>query len=184
MLNSLLNPIKLPDYSLLKKYEGNGNFSIKNYYNFPHSLFYRHKLRMILDMMDHKKVYYNILDYGSGPGIFSKELISKCTRLTSFDKEDIFNPSWKFDLIICASVLEFVHLDSTLKNLKQIMHLNSRLIVASPMKTPLSNLYFKSISNHAYRHSHTEILSKLSKYFIVESKKEWIGLYFSVKCRI
>lgn len=176
MPNSLL----LPPLSQVVDYEGKGNFAIKRYYQFPFSFFYRQKFKMILDMMDTARVYRSTLDFGSGPAEIFRETLKLCSwRVDCVDKLEPLKE--KYDLIVCASVLEFVNLKETLPYLKAHLYHGGALIGASPMNTKLSRLYFRLIGSKSNRHSHKMILSELSKYFFVVKKKEWFGLYFSWK---
>lgn len=181
MLDTLLLPLKLPDHNQISKHEGLGNYAISKYYKFPTSFFYRYKLKMILNLMQGSN-YRNILDYGAGPGIFTEEL-KKWGKVTSVDISDQISPFWKFDLIICSSVLEFTYLDHTCRLLKSILHPNGKLIVASPIESRLSKLYFNSINDSKVRHSHLEIQSAVSKQFKIERYEEWLRLYFALRAR-
>lgn len=172
--------MRLPSYSSLKQHEGSGNYAIKPYYRFPKRFFYRHKLKMIVDMM-RPGLYRNIMDFGAGPGIFTPELQRHGLWVTKIDHLTIINPLWRFDLIVCASVLEFCELDFTLKMLKGLLAFKGEIIIASPMQTKLSKLYFQIIKDKNTRHSHQKILDRFSHYFRVEKYKEWLGLYFAMK---
>ena len=181
MLDTLLLPLELPERNQIIKHEGLGNYAISKYYQFPYSFFYQYKLKMILNMMKGGS-YKNILDYGAGPGIFTPEL-KKHGKVTSVDISDPINPTWKFDLIICSSVLEFTFVDHTCRLLKTILHQKGEIIVASPIQSKLSRLYFNAIGDRKVRHSHLEIQSKVSKHFKIERYEEWLGLYFALKAR-
>ena len=175
----MLNRLLLPPYSELREYEGKGNYAIKKYYQFPYSLFYQHKLKMMVQMME--RHYGNCLDFGSGPGIFLPELRRHAKRVIGYEKNEPLHPRLEFDLIVCSSVLEFCELESTLTFLKGILKPNGHLIVASPMQSPLSKAYFSAIKDTNKRHSHVDIIKAISTKFKVVSKKEWLGLYFSLK---
>lgn len=175
MSDSLL----LPPLSQVADFEGKGNFAIKKYYHLPFSLFYRQKLRMILELMNGEK-YQSILDFGSGPAeIFRESLQGRGRRVECVDKLDKI--IGKYDLIVCASVLEFVNLKETLPYLKRHLMPAGALIGASPMETNWTRYYFSLIGDKIKRNSHKEILAELSKHFWVVKKKEWFGLYFSWK---
>lgn len=173
----MFRSLSLPPYETLKKFEGKGNWAIDKYYKFPHRVFYRKKLKLIDSMMDKK--YGNILDFGSGPGIFTKQLKKHANVVRSYDLGDVWDNRWKFDLIVCASVLEFVPLYMTLNNLKKVM--KKDMIVSSPMDTALTRKYFKDIKDKNKRHTHQEIMEALRENFKVEKYKEWMGIYFCVK---
>jgi len=181
MLDTLLLPLTLPERSQIIKHEGLGNYAISKYYQFPYSFFYQYKLRMILSMMKGEKCS-KILDYGAGPGIFTPEL-RKWGKVVSVDISDQISPLWKFDLIICSSVLEFTYLDHTLRLLKSLLNKDGKIIVASPIKSKLSNIYFGSINDQKVRHSHLEIQSAVFKQFKIERYEEWLSLYFVLKAR-
>lgn len=181
MPNNILHTLSLPPYSSLKEHEGKGNYAISKYYKFPYRIFYRHKLKMIINLMEGR--YKNCLDYGAGPGIFTRELKKHCDNVISHDFNKPVDLRWKFDLIICASVLEFCHLNATLEFLKGVLKPGGTLIVASPMETPLSKYYFKAIEDMNIRYSHTKIIEAIQKKFKVEKKKEWLGLYFALRAK-
>ena len=176
MRNSLI----LPPYSEVAKYEGQGNFAVRKYYQWPYSLFYRHKLNMILDFM-HKPRYKSILDYGCGlANIFGPTLSKRTSKLVSFDKDDP-EPIGKFELIVCASVLEFVDLDYTLKFLKKHLVEGGEIIGASPMTTTISSAYLRLIGDKSKRNPHYYVLRKLNENFNSIYIDEWCGLYYSFK---
>ena len=180
MLHGFTN-LRLPPYASLKQYEGKGNYAISKYYRFPHSFFYRKKLKMIVSLMEKDKIYHNILDYGSGPGIFTDELKKHALFIKNFEIKDIIDPRWRFDAIVCSSVLEFCHLSITLQTLRSILNTNGKLFIGSPMNTKLSLLYFRCISNKESRHSHFNILSEVSKHFRIEEYHSWMNLYFALR---
>ena len=181
MLHSLLHPLRFPDYRTLKWFEGKGNWAIKKYYQFPHRFFYRHKLRMIIDLMPKGKIYRNILDFGSGPGIFLEELTRHALFVKEFDKGEAIDPRWRYEAIVCASVLEFCNLDFNLPMLSQILYPKGDFLVASPLSNRLTKGYLKLAGDTHTRNTHQDILSKVSKYFKIVEYREWLGLYFSIK---
>ena len=180
MFHNIQNTLALPDYSSIKILEGKGNFAVKKYYQFPYSYFYKHKLKMIVKLLG-KRTYNNILDYGSGSGIFIPELRKHAFHVKTHEVGQFLSPSWKFDAIVCSSVLEFCYLNQTLKHIRNAMNQNSVLFVASPMQTSLSKLYFKLIKDKRIRHSQEDIISAISKFFRVKEYHTWLGLYFSIK---
>ena len=173
--------LRLPSYSSLKEYEGKGNYAIEKYYKFPYRLFYRKKLRMIVDLMEKDKVFHNILDYGSGPGIFTPELKKHALFVKSFDLNDVLDPRWRYDAVVCSSFLEFSELHFTLETIKKLLNPGGKLFIGSPMKTGVSNLYFKLIGDKNKRHSHNKILSEVSKQFKLEKYSTWMNLYFALR---
>ena len=173
--------ISYPPLSSIKHLEGKGNFAVSKYYKLPFRPFYRHKFKMIVDMIGNSK-YEKILDFGSGSGIFRTELL-RHAKLVSCINEDnaIINSDWRFDAIICASVLEFCHLYSTVSRLYSLLNPGGVLYVASPMDTRLSQGYFRLIGDNKLRHSPELIKSVISGKFKIEEYKEWMGLYFALK---
>lgn len=176
--------LKLPPYDTVKKYEGKGNWAIGKYYTFPFSLFYRHKLKMIIKLVrsvTKNRRLYNIIDYGSGPGIFTKELKRHATKVYSYDVDTLLNPSWRFDMAVCSSSLEFMHLHHELRKISGILKPGGVVVVGSPMKTWVSGLYFKMIGDINGRHSHEAIISAIGNHFKIQKTTYWFGLYFTVK---
>ena len=176
-----MGSVTLPPFHKLAKYEGLGRYAIRKYYAFPYRFFYRKKLKMIVDLMPKDHIYNNILDYGSGPGIFTPELKRHAINVKSFDMKDVIDPRWRFQAIVCASVLEFTDIYSRLYFFNRIMSSKAHLYIASPMNTRLSRAYFKLIGDKESRHSHKKILSEVSKQFKIEEYHTWMKLYFSIK---
>jgi len=177
----MLHRLALPPYESVKKYEGTGNFAVSKYYHFPFSFFYQKKLRLILSMLDNRtSPYLSILDFGCGEAkIMEKTLRQLSSNVHCVDKiEDVKS---HHDLIVCASVLEFVDLDTVLPILNKYLMIGQPLIGASPMDTWITRLYFKLIGDKHKRNSQQDIMNALEKYFYIVRKKEWMGLYFSFK---
>ena len=180
MLYNLFTSISLPSYSKVAHLEGRGNYAVSKYYKLPHSIFYQQKLKMAKFLA--ARMYYNCLDYGSGPGITSYFLKSIARRVKSFDKTDIYDKHWKFDLIFCGSVLEFCNLDVEIPKIKAIMAPWGHLIVASPMKNIITNAYFRLIGDKHKRNSHNDIISSIGKHMKIERTLTWMNLYFALRC--
>lgn len=178
----MFNRLLLPAYNEIRRFEGKGNYAIDKYYKLPYSIFYRHKLKMIVNLME-DKMYKNCFDYGSGPGIFTPELKKHASSVLSHDIHNPVDSRWNFDLIVCASVLEFCHLNTTLDFLYKVCRHNGTLLVASPMNTKISNAYFKSIKDDNIRYSHHQIITAVSKKFEIEKIDYWMGLYFALRAR-
>jgi len=176
----MLHRLTLPPYNEIKHLEGKGNFAVDKYYKFPYRLFYRHKLRMALNLFP-KITVHNVLDFGSGQGILVPELKKRALFVKQFDINDIIDKRWKFDVIVCCSVLEFCQLPHTLNLLKGMMKQDSKLIIASPMDTPQSRFYYKLIKDKNIRNSHAKILSEVSKVFKLETYTNWLNLYFALR---
>jgi len=165
----------------MKEYEGQGNWAISKYYKLPFSFFYRKKLKMILASFPKDKVYQNILDFGCGPGIFWPALKKKALFVKGYEPGDIIDPRWRFEAIVCSSVLEFTNLDQSLTLIYNLLKDKGHLYIGSPMKTPLSNLYFKLIGDKNYRTSHKKIITSVRKLFTIEEYTEWMNLYFVLR---
>ena len=170
----------LPKFRAVKIYQGKGPYAIDKYYKWPWKVFYRHKLKMIVRMLGNQK-YYNILDFGSGPGIFLEELRKHAQFVVGYERDEPINRAWKFDVIVCASVLEFCQLHHTLGLIKSLLKPGGFIVVASPMETKLSRFYFKLIGDKSSRHSHDVIFSEIGKKFRISEYKTWLGAYFCLK---
>lgn len=176
----------LPKYKTVKQYEKTGNFAIRRYYRWPYRFFYRHKLRMILDMMDKGRIYDNALDFGCGRAeIFKPSLDRFCVRVKCVDTlADVKPIYWKFELIICGSILEFLTIRTTMTMLRDMLKPRGQIVGASPMDTWSTRLYFRLIGDKKKRKTHEEIMFWVRKNFRVLEYKEWFGLYFSFKARL
>ena len=173
----------LPNYEDVMEWEGLGNYAIKKYYKWPFRFLYRKKLQMALNMLDEDTVYSRTLDFGCGPArIFEKELARRSLYVDCVDRLwDI--PEHYYELITCLSVLEFVDLPATLKRLDYHMADNGILVVASPILSPLSKLYYRLCGSKYDRNSKEEILKQIKKQFIIEEYTEWFGLYFCLRAK-
>lgn len=181
MLFYTKNPLVLPSYDTVKDEEGKGNWAVNKYYKWPYSFFYRKKLNLILGLIGND-YYHNILDFGAGPGIFRPALKKKALFVVSCNTVDEINDRWKFDAVVCASVLEFCDLEQVLPILKNCLKVSrGKLYVASPLKNRLTNLYFKLINDNTKRNSHTEIKDAISKHFKIYAYRTWMNLYFALK---
>ncbi len=180
MLDCLTNPLTLPKYSQIIAQEGKGNWAVKKYYQFPYRYFYRHKIRMLSNMMRGNS-YKAIMDFGSGPGMLSKELLKYSDNVKTFDIGDTVDPRWRFDAVVCSSVLEFTNLYYVLKLISLFILPDGHLYVVSPMDTKLTRYYFKSIKDTHLRHSQDTIKEVINRYFIIKEYKEWMGLYFALR---
>ncbi len=177
----MLDRLELPPLLEIAHLEGKGNYAVKKYYAFPFSLFYRHKLKMILKYLNGKR-YGAILDFGGGePQIFNKTLRKYSSVVHCADRKEEINTAMKYDVIVCASVLEFVWLSTTVPVLKAILKPSGMILIASPMRSKLSNFYFNLIKDKGSRSSHEQIMGVIRRYFKVVSYNEWFGLYFSCK---
>lgn len=178
MSNSLL----LPLYSQVKHFNGTGNFAIDKYYKFPFSFFYKKKLKMIIKYLEPNKVYHNILDFGSGKAeIFRTELKRHAESVKCVDIGYTLDYRWKFDVIVCASVLEFVYLPHTLRTLRGILNPKGLLLVSSPTSNILSKLYLWIIGDKSRRNDESDIIREIKCHFNIIEEHNWFGLYFSIK---
>lgn len=179
----MFNNLTLPKYSEIAKFDGKGNWAVKKYYQWPYRPFYRHKLKMALDLIQHER-FNNILDYGCGPGILTPELRMRGKKLMSIDKFENIDQRWKFDLIVCSSVLEFLDISDLrikMSLFNSLLDKGGTLLIASPMETKLTDIYFNVIGDNNYRQSHGTILYEASKYFKLIKKKFWMNLYFAAR---
>ena len=174
--------LDFPPYSSVKHLEGAGNYAIARYYKWPYRFFYRHKVAMITSLMD-KCPYHNILEYGAGAGILATEFKKHALFYTVYDKGYLFDYRWRFELVVCPSVLEFVDLPSSLESIKRVIRPGGRLIVASPMDTWITRRYFKIIKDGSKRNSHQTIIDAIQKTFEIEKLNTWFGLYFALRAR-
>ena len=181
MLHSTLH---FPPYDTVRVHEGKGNYAVAKYYKWPWRAFYRHKLKMIVDLMD-GEFYDSLLDFGSGPGVLKPELSRHALRYLAIDSNTW--PSIQgVDCIVAASTLEFVNLDIVLPRLAKILRPNGAFIVASPMQNLLTSAYFGLIGDKKQRHSETQIIEAISDHFKIERIDNWMNLYFALRatCRI
>ena len=174
MLNNL--PLLLPPLKDLPT----GDWATWQYYKFPWSYFYQKKLYMIRDLMT-KDEYESILDYGTGSGVFLKELGQYTNDVKGFF--DYVKIERKFELVVCGSVLEFVDLGYTLPILEILLPHGGELIVASPMTSWKTKLYFKTIGNKQKRNHHETIIKAIGKKFYIEEITYWEDLYFALRAR-
>ena len=177
MLDSITHPLRFPPYRSVAHHESEGNWAIKKYYQWPYRYFYRHKIRMIERALRGKR-YEAAIDFGSGPGILTKQWFQYVPTVHCVDKHYVM-PKDKVGLIICSSVMEFVDdLDETFKSLAEHLNKDGDIVVASPMDTDITKIYFSAIGDRELRHSHQDILSSMSRYFNIRSYKTWAELYF------
>lgn len=173
--------LTLPSYAALADKEGMGNYALKRYYQWPHRIFYRQKLKMMVRMMG-KRIYHTALDFGAGPGIFRRELEKHALAVNEMNEKDVMNLMARYSLITCGSVLEFIpNLSQVLRRMSTVLIHGGDLIVASPMDTRLTRFYFDLIGDRKKRHSHRTIVSAVSKEFKIVKYEEWFGLYFCLK---
>lgn len=181
MLHRSKSSIKLPSYETLKQFEGKGNYAIKRYYQFPTNIFYKHKLKMVVKLMDKNRIYRNILDFGSGPGIFTEELKRHALRVKQLEVGDAIDRRWKFDLVVAASVFEFCDVEKWSEIIHDWVSPNGQLIIASPMDSWKTRLYFNLIKDTNSRLDEDKIFAGLINKFKLDDSLYWHGLYFAAR---
>lgn len=178
----MLHSLALPPYESVKHLEGKGGYAVDKYYRHPYKFFYKKKLEMVLSYLTPGRLYMSILDFGCGQAkILLPSLQRRACFVDSVDRIEDVDTKADYSVIVCASVLEFVDLPRYLKVLREALHKNGMLIVASPMQTFFAEYYFHLIKDRKRRHSHKDILATVRKHFYVSGYKEWFGLYFSFK---
>ena len=135
---------------------------------------------MITDLMGHER-FMHMMDYGCGPGVLTTELEKHTLYYKGYDLGDVFDTRWRFDVVVLASVLEFVNVESTLRRVKSVLKPSGVIIVASPMDTWTSRQYLKLIGDTHTRNSHEQIIKSVSGMFKVQRIDTWLGLYFAMK---
>ena len=186
MLDSLLTPIHLPKYhkTLAALLDERGDVAYSKYYFYPYRPFYRKKLYMMRSLMDKGRIYKNILDFGSGSGIFTTELARYTFMARAWDKanDKPLDSRARFELIVCGSVLELVDdLDESMAYLRSLSYPGSQLIMASPTDNLMCKAYFKLMGDTSRRHSPSTILKAINRWFDIVEVKHWAGLYFACK---
>ena len=122
------------------------------------------------------KYYDTLLDFGSGPGLMLDEWGKYAKEVILFDTEYEGEPYIPFvNITICASVMEFVDLMETFNKLANS---TNEIIVASPMKTAISKLYFNLIRDNIPRNSEQDILAEMTRHFRLLDYTSWNSLYF------
>ena len=175
MFDCLTHPLTFPKYSFVKCLEGKGNYAVRKYYVYPWRYFYRHKVRMIERLLRGRH-FNKILDFGSGSGVLIDQWKKFANNIHTADKGYTNLP--KVDMTICASVMEFVNLHYTFEELSKK---TDEIIVASPMCTDLSAMYFDLIRDTNIRNCHDDIMDAMAKHFEIKDYKEWLGLYFCAR---
>lgn len=172
MLDHISHPLSFPKYSKVKHHENRGNWAVKKYYFWPWRFFYRHKVRMIERAIRGDR-FNSLMDFGAGPGILTLQWNKYAHEVYSINEGHSQLPN--VNMTICSSVMEFVPLKETFEMLSK--HTNE-IIIASPMKSALSDYYFRLIEDKAVRHSHEQITSEMARYFSINYYKDWGGMYF------
>ncbi len=131
----------------------------------------------MIERMLRDKKYESAMDFGAGPGILNDEWQKYSKEIVPVDMMNPI-PKRKFGLIICSSVMEFTELDRTFGELSECLSKDGDIVVASPMESDFSAVYFGYIGDRTIRNSHEDILSSMEKYFTIRKKTSWLGLYF------
>lgn len=151
--------IIIPDKSLLAK-TGDVDYFDWNY-KFPIKYIQLYRFKRIARLLGGKR-YKNLLEAGTGSGVFLPELSRHCEKLYAFDIHNNFDPirnllkqynlnnydlrsqslektSYEdktFDAIVAVSVLEFVdNLDQAIAEIKRILKDDGVFITICPMKS-------------------------------------------------
>jgi len=182
MFDSIYDPIKLPELSSISKHEGGGNYAISKYYRHPYKMFYRKKLYIARNLLDKDVIYRTILDFGSGPGIFTKELKRHAISVKSYEPGVLIDKRSRFECIVALSVMEFLEqLPEEIEWLRKVSTFHTQLIIVSPMDSILSRLYFYLIGDKKVRNSKENVLAAVDKHYKVLRYGEWFGLYYYIK---
>ncbi len=151
--------IILPERRLLKKTAAVDYYDW--YYMFPIGMVMRYRLKKIVQLMG-DETYQNLLELGTGSGIFLPELSRHCKNLFAIDihgmsdhMQDLFHayklrncelstqsieytnfPDNFFDAIVAASVLEFLEdLDKAVNEIRRILKKDGVFITICPMES-------------------------------------------------
>jgi ubiquinone/menaquinone biosynthesis C-methylase UbiE len=190
--------LRLPDRQLLSK-TNDVDYYYWNY-QFPIKYIQRYRFKSILKLMD-ADIYDNLLEIGTGSGIFLKELSTHCRQLYAIDIHDkiecvqqfcddqqidsvvtqcsiertIF-PDEFFDAIIGISVLEFVcNLRSAINEIKRIMKPGGIFVTICPQKSFLLDWILSFFTDKSpddeFINSRAEISPMLENSFKVIKKR-------------
>ena len=172
----------------------------KNYHQkslvFPWSLIRKNESKIILNFLGNVRKK-NILDVGSGSGYYSRLLAKKKAKkvyaldssiamLNNINEKNIikinqsaesFNIQKKFDIIVCAGLLEFVNSsEKVLKNIKKYSKKNCKLVILCPQNNLLARLYkfyhyFNKINIRLFNYIEIEKILNLTGWKIKKIKK-------------
>jgi ubiquinone/menaquinone biosynthesis C-methylase UbiE len=161
--------LNLPDPKLLKT-TGSVDYFQWNY-QFPIKYIQRYRFKAILRLLG-DRIYENMLEIGTGSGIFLPELSRHCRQLHAIDvHNDIPHveklcrllgiqaslqrcgiegtgfPNDYFDAIVAVSVLEFVaDLDKALSEIKRILKEKGVFITICPQQSSVLDFFLKMYS--------------------------------------
>lgn len=147
----------------------------------------KHRIRLILKLINKCKLHGTILDAGCGEGTLLKQLNHKNNILYGMDisKTALENisppieenikfligdiskqeslPPMKFDLIICSEVLEHLDDDDTaIKNMNNLLNNSGKLIITVPYKKKYWTLH-DDYAGHFRRYEWDELIDKLEQ---------------------
>jgi ubiquinone/menaquinone biosynthesis C-methylase UbiE len=143
---------------------------VRLYYSWYSGWFYRNRLKMVAAALDgiHTE---NVLDIGTGSGIFLKQLLKHASHVTGIDIHETYGgvyqmleregvdtkrielrqgsildipyPDSSFDLVVCISVLEhFADPGPPLAEIKRVLRPNGRFVWGCPAKSPITDVLF------------------------------------------
>lgn len=143
---------------------------VRLYYSWYAGWFYQHRLRMIADLLQNVHAQ-NLLEIGTGSGIFLKELLKHAEHITGIDIHksykgvnemlsrekidlnrvelrqgsilDIPYPDATFDVAVCVSVLEhFENPSEPLEEVSRVLMPGGLLVAGFPARTRLTAMLF------------------------------------------
>lgn len=189
--------LTLPDPKLLQT-TGEVDYYQWNY-EFPIKYIQRFRFKAILRLMNGRN-FGNILEVGTGSGIFLPELSKHCQSLSAIDvhdkmdvvkkmcnvtgvKVDLSRESLEathyrdkmFDAVVGVSIWEFVDdLDRAVLETKRIMKSGASLFTICPQRNVLFDsivsLYSRKPANIEFKNSPDVVSAMLEKHFKIEKK--------------
>jgi len=158
-------------------------------YKFPIKYIEQYRFKRIIKLLGSKR-YENLLEAGTGSGVFLPELSRHCENLFACDIHDYFDkirnmldfykienynlsyqniekttfPSNYFDAIVAVSLLEFVgDLKSALQEIKRVLKSDGVFITICPMDSALLDSVLRFYSRRKPREEFGESRSHVSK---------------------
>ncbi len=146
---------------------------VRLYYSWYAGWFYKNRLRMIADLLQNVHVQ-NLLEIGTGLGIFLKELLKHAEHVTGIDIHKSYNgveamlakenidlsrvelrqgsildipyPEASFDAAVCVSVLEhFQNPSYPLQEAWRVLKPGGLLLAGFPARTPFTAMLFGAL---------------------------------------
>lgn len=169
--------ISLPSHDSIKLSIDDGTEEdyhlVQLYYSWYAGWFYRHRLKMVKDLMDSES-FNKLLEIGTGSGIFILELLKHANLVMGMDihasyqgvqkmleiegadlsrvelsQGDIFNipyPDHFFDAVVCVSVLEhFPDPRPALEEIRRVVRPQCPVFMGFPADTRITRLIFASL---------------------------------------